>query len=165
MEYISKSEEETQKMAANFTKEVSLDGHHQGARVVGLYGELGAGKTQFIKGVAKYFGISETIQSPTFVIMKTYKTSPPNPLSLTRRGGKENENSLGGEVIEHLIHIDAYRIEKSDEMLNLGWNEIITNPQNLIFIEWPERVADIMPDHLKIIFEHISPNERKITIS
>lgn len=151
MEFISKSEEETWKIAEGFANSC---GHQMSTKavVVGLYGELGAGKTSFMKGVAKHFGINETIQSPTFVIEKIYELSSTNYNLLTT-------------IFSHLIHIDAYRIEKSDEMLNLGWNEIITNPKNLIFIEWPERLADIMPNHLKITFEHISPNERKIRIS
>ena len=133
--------------------------------VVGLYGDLGTGKTTFMKGLAKSFGINETIQSPTFVIMKIYQTSPPSPLSFIRREGKENESSLGNKVFKHLIHIDAYRIEKSLELINLGWEEIIRDPKNLICVEWPERIADIMPEHIKIKFEHLEDeNQRKITI-
>lgn len=176
MEFLSKNSEETAKIAIDFASSLKPDNTR--ATVVGLYGELGAGKTTFMKFLAEFFGVEESIQSPTFVIMKKYKTSPPleptsnldngdAPLSLTRRGG------TGGEVFNSLIHIDAYRIESEAEMLNLGWKEIIADPNNLICIEWPERILGIMPEHTKIFFEHarpddsvgrVSENERKITI-
>lgn len=152
MEFLSKSIEETAQIAKNFANSLSPEDDHQGAVVVGLYGELGSGKTTFMKYLAESLGVKETIQSPTFVIMKSF------PLSYTRRGAR-------GEV-ERLIHIDAYRLEKSAEMLNLGWREIVADPQNLVCVEWPLKIADILPPHLKIIFEHgDKENERKISIA
>ncbi|MEK7200902.1 MAG: tRNA (adenosine(37)-N6)-threonylcarbamoyltransferase complex ATPase subunit type 1 TsaE [Patescibacteria group bacterium] len=150
MEYLSKSVEETAKIASNFAKNLKPNGNS--ATLVGLYGELGSGKTTFMKYLAESFGIEETIKSPTFVIMKIF------PLSFTRRG-------VRGEV-ENLIHIDAYRIEKEEEMLNLGWQEIIADPKNLICIEWADKITGIMPSHIMITFEHgDKENERKITIN
>lgn len=153
VEYLSQNEEETLKIAFDFGQKITgLETRSPSkAAVVGLYGELGAGKTTFMKGLAKYFGITETIQSPTFVIEKIYE------LEGTR-------NWKLGTRFKHLIHIDAYRIEKGEEMISLGWNEIVADSKNLICIEWPERIADIIPEHIKINFEHISENERKITI-
>ncbi len=153
MEYVSKSEEETLKIAGEFTKQICREDAHLGrSTLVGLYGELGTGKTTFMKGVAKYFGINETIQSPTFVIEKIYEL----PVASSQQPAAK---------FTHLIHIDAYRIEKSDEMINLGWKEIISDPQNLIFIEWPERLEDIMLPHTKIFFSHVqTEHERKIII-
>jgi tRNA threonylcarbamoyladenosine biosynthesis protein TsaE len=143
MEFISKNVEETAQISKNFaSKLVNKDSM---AVVVGLYGELGSGKTTFMKYLAESFGISETIQSPTFVIEKIYE--------------------LEERPFKHLIHIDAYRIEKEEEMINLGWNEIVTDLENLICVEWPDRIPGIMPKHIKIMFEHISENERKITIN
>jgi len=63
-----------------------------------------------------------------------------------------------------LIHIDAYRIEKSSELLHLGWRDIISDPNNLVLIEWPERVVDIMPEHIKVNLSHVSENSREIEI-
>ena len=143
MEFLSKNAEETRKIARDFAK--SLKPNQTMATVVGLYGELGAGKTTFMKYLGEFLGVEETIQSPTFVIMKIYEI-------------------FKGEVLRSLIHIDAYRIEKEEEMLNLGWGEIIKDPKNLICIEWPERIKGIMPEHTKIFFEHLEENERKITI-
>ncbi len=162
-EFLSKNVEETAKIATDFGKQlnrINRKAPSAKATVVGLYGELGSGKTAFMKYLANFFGIKETIQSPTYVIMKTYKTSPPSPLSLTRRGGEENSRSLGSEVFQHLIHIDAYRIEKEDEMINLGWQEIISDPKNLICIEWPENISGIMPEHTMIKFKQKMTKEK-----
>jgi len=145
MEFISKSVEETDQIAINFSEQLNRRAPSAIAMVVGLYGELGSGKTTFMKYLAESFGIKETIQSPTFVIEKIYEL--------------ENKN------FKHLIHIDAYRIEKEEEMINLCWSEIITDPKNLICIEWPEKIAGIMPPHIVIKFEHNDKeNERKIII-
>jgi len=105
------------------------------ATVVGLQGELGSGKTHFVKMLGKMMGIEEHITSPTFVIMKTY--------DIDWRGFKK------------LIHIDAYRLESAQELLHLGWQDLIENPENLILIEWPEKVEGIMPkDSKTILFQH-----------
>jgi tRNA threonylcarbamoyladenosine biosynthesis protein TsaE len=64
-----------------------------------------------------------------------------------------------------MIHIDAYRLEKSEELVKLGWEDIISDPRNIILVEWPERVADIMPDNADIIrFEFIDETTRDIEI-
>ena len=162
MDFLSKNIEETAKIAANFASK--LVNNADMATIIGLYGELGSGKTTFMKYLAESFGVEETIQSPTFVIMRIYKTSPLRDTSFSSSPLLGKERGQGGEVFEHLIHIDAYRIEKESEMINLGWNEIIADSKNLICIEWPERIAGIMPEHIKIYFEHISESERKIRI-
>ena len=105
------------------------------ATVVALQGELGSGKTAFAKALGKMMGINEHIVSPTFVIMKSY--------------------NIDWKGFKKLIHVDAYRIESESELLNLGWNELVENPQHLILIEWPERVEGILPkDSRRIFFKH-----------
>ena len=105
------------------------------ATVVVLQGELGSGKTAFAKALGKMMGINEHIVSPTFVIMKSY--------------------NIDWKGFKKLIHVDAYRIESESELLNLGWNELVENPQHLILIEWPERVEGILPkDSRRIFFKH-----------
>lgn len=143
METISKSLEETAKIAKDFVSR--LNPNTSSACVIGLYGELGSGKTTFMKFLAENLGVEEAVQSPTFVIMKIFK------LEKTKD-------------FKNLIHIDAYRIEKEEEMLNLGWNEIIANPKNIVCVEWPERISGIMPEHIMINFEHLIQNERKVKI-
>jgi tRNA A37 threonylcarbamoyladenosine biosynthesis protein TsaE len=71
---------------------------------------------------------------------------------------------MSDKNFSHIIHIDAYRLEKSSELLHLGWQEIIADPKNLILVEWPERVADIMPEHIRINFRHIENEQREIEI-
>ena len=120
-------------------------GRIQGACVVGLYGDLGSGKTAFTQLAAKLLGIQEGVTSPTYVIEKVY---PINSLQT---------------AFKHLIHIDAYRLEKSAELAHLGWSTIISDPSNLILIEWPERVLDIIPtDHIRLKFTFIDDTTREI---
>src|SRR6185295_9824226 len=89
------------------------------ATVVGLQGDLGSGKTTFTKIIGKLLGIEETIQSPTFVIQKIYKAKHP--------------------IFKKFYHLDLYRIDDPKELNIFHLDEIFNNPENLIFIEWPER--------------------------
>jgi len=144
MKIISKSLEDTGKIAEDFLEKLALSSFEE-ATIVGLYGDLGSGKTTFTKAVAKILGIKEDVTSPTFVIEKIYPIE--NPL------------------FKNLIHIDSYRLDSSKEMNALGWENISKNPHNLIFMEWPERVSDILPErHIKINFKFLSENEREIEI-
>ena len=143
MMHVSRSPKETEIIAGNFVKE--LQPLLADASVVGLYGDLGSGKTLFVQGAAKALGIKQNITSPTFVIEKIYK--------------------LGSQPFEHLIHIDAYRLEKNEELLHLGWNEIVAGVGNLIFLEWPEKVAGILPQAMKkISFTFVDEHTREIEI-
>lgn len=144
MKVLSKSLEDTEKIAKDFLEKLALSSFEE-ATVIGLYGDLGSGKTTFTQAIAKILGIKEDITSPTFVIEKIY--------------------SLENSFYHNLIHIDAYRLESTKEMNALGWENISKNPHNIIFIEWPERVLDILPErHLKINFKFVSENEREIEI-
>lgn len=136
MFYKINSKEEIEKITQDFV--ANLEPKNGTATVVGLYGDLGAGKTTFAQAVARSMGIGEMVVSPTFVIEKIYE--------------------LSGQKFSHLIHIDAYRLESSSELVSLGWDKITSDPKNLILIEWPERVSDVMPEHVKIHIKH-SDNE------
>lgn len=117
------------------------------ARVITLSGDLGAGKTTFAKAVAHELGVEEMVTSPTFVIERVYK--------LPQETGK-------GFV--RLIHIDAYRLESDHELEALGWQEIMTDPQNLILIEWGERVPSLIPkDAMRLTFSYVDEETRTIT--
>lgn len=142
---ISKSLAETQKIAQEFLQK--LIPHKDAATVVGLFGDLGSGKTAFTQAVARELGVKEFVTSPTFVIMKIY------PLRST----------ISNLQSTNLIHIDAYRLESGGELSTLGFSEILKDPKNIIFIEWPERVENILPKNLiKINFKFISEFEREI---
>lgn len=95
------------------------------AAVVTLQGDLGAGKTTFTQTLARTLGVTEPVTSPTFVIMKGYE--------------------LIDQPFDSLVHIDAYRLESSAELAVLGYVELLNTPRTLIVIEWPERVADLIP--------------------
>ncbi len=141
--YTTHSLEETQKIAAELALSLSLSSDK--ATVLGLYGDLGAGKTSFTQGFAKALGVEDSVVSPTFMIEKIYE--------------------LQNQKFTHLIHIDAYRLEKSEELVSLGWKIIISDPHNLILIEWPEKVIDIMPEHVRVNFTHKdAENTREIEV-
>jgi len=109
--------------AAQLVKKGAADSAGAGAFVIGLSGHLGAGKTSFTKLLAKELGITETVTSPTFVIMKIY------------------EISAGTFSFKRLVHIDAYRLEKRGELEALDFERISSDPQNLMIIEWPENAG------------------------
>lgn len=98
-------------------------GVRDGACIVGLSGHLGAGKTSFTKLLAKELGITETVTSPTFVIMKIY------------------EIPAGTSSFKRLVHIDAYRLEKRNELEALDFERISSDPHNLMIVEWPENAG------------------------
>ena len=123
--YRSHSLEETQTIARTWLAHISsMYKGRDGALVVGLSGHLGAGKTAFTKAVARELGITEDITSPTFIILKMYAIP----------------DSYTGPW-KRLVHIDAYRLERSEELLALNWKQIVSDASNLILVEWPEQVG------------------------
>ncbi|MBI3633389.1 MAG: tRNA (adenosine(37)-N6)-threonylcarbamoyltransferase complex ATPase subunit type 1 TsaE [Candidatus Vogelbacteria bacterium] len=149
MEYITHNLKETYGLAAKFVAGDLPSAYKvkKAATVVGLFGELGAGKTSFAQGIARAFGVKDYITSPTFVLEKIYKLSKKYKY-------------------ERLIHIDAYRLHNGEEMRALGWWELLEDSKNIIFIEWPERVESVLPkEMIKIYFDHSeNENERRIKI-
>ncbi len=103
--------------------------------ILTLKGDLGAGKTTLVKRIAKKLGIEETVNSPTFTILKSYKI----PV--------QSQGVLGGIAgrFEHLIHIDAYRLDDPEELGALKLESYFADAKNLVFIEWPEKLANILP--------------------
>ncbi|MDA8611501.1 tRNA (adenosine(37)-N6)-threonylcarbamoyltransferase complex ATPase subunit type 1 TsaE [Candidatus Pacebacteria bacterium] len=134
-------------------------GGDDGAVVVGLSGNLGAGKTTFTQQVAKKLGVKDAITSPTFVIMKRYELPKDSETPGQARG-------VGVDLgFENLIHIDAYRLESGKELEVLDFKEMLNNPSNLIFIEWPEKVSEILPsDMMTIKFEVVDEETREIKL-
>lgn len=117
---------EFEEEAARFA--MSLSRHEQGATLVTLSGELGAGKTAFVKAVARAMGIKEVVNSPTFVLEKMYQLP-------SERGGRT-------ATFARLVHIDAYRLEPGEHMDALGFDALMQDAENVIMLEWPERVED-----------------------
>ena len=144
---VSKSLAETNKIAQDWLAFVEQKPDE--ATVVGLYGNLGSGKTTFTQAVARELGIKDVITSPTFVIEKLYEI---------------NKNSVNNNFAR-LIHIDAYRLEKGGELQALNFEEIVANPNNLILIEWPENVKEILPEnHIKIYCEFVDEGTRSFKV-
>ncbi len=146
MIHTSHSIEETQKVAQVFVSYLSsLPTSKQNALVIGFSGDLGSGKTAFTKCVAKLLGITEHVTSPTFVIQKRYSIKHQN------------------FPFKTLIHIDAYRLENARELEVLDFKRDLEDPTNVILIEWPEKVIEILPTSSPIIrFTFISPHVRTI---
>ena len=156
MIYHSKSEKETQKIASNLALKLIKS---KIPVVITLEGELGAGKTTFVKGFAKALGIKAKIKSPTFVLMKYY---PIMHYALRIKKTIRNPQS----VIRKLYHLDCYRVRDHKDLATLDLKSLFKSPDNIILIEWPERVSKILPKKLiKVHIDHISKSERKINIS
>ncbi len=139
---IVRSFNEMQDEAARFAR--GLLPRSEGATLVALSGDLGAGKTAFVKGVAKALGVVEHVTSPTFVIMKIY--------------------ALEGQKFNRLIHIDAYRLKGEHHLKVLGWDDLLKDPKNLILTEWPEQAGSALPaSAIQVAFRYSGEDERTIS--
>lgn len=114
MKYKSNSPAETQMLALDIAKKLSI------GDVVCLDGELGVGKTAFTQGLCKGLGVKENVYSPTYTIINRYEAEIP------------------------VFHIDAYRIEDSDEMYEIGFEDCLTD--GICIIEWSVMIADLLPE-------------------
>lgn len=134
------SSKQTKNLAAKIAESIPS----KGPVVFGLRGELGSGKTTFVQGFAGALGIKEKVLSPTFLIIKRFA------IPQTER---------------FLYHIDCYRVESSKELLRLGWKDIVQDKKNIVLVEWPERIKEILPRDIRMIeFLHEGQNKRTITI-
>lgn len=133
----SKSPEETSRIAANFARDA------QPGLVFGLVGDLGAGKTQFVKGFAQGLGIAERVHSPTFTLVNEYRS---------------------GRI--PCFHLDLYRLETPEQILAAGL-EFYFRPEGAItLIEWFDRARDLLPASENLVLVHFAAgngeNEREI---
>lgn len=161
MIYRSDSPKETKKIASNLaakTKSGPIRGKSalralaasNGASIIALEGELGAGKTTFVQAFAKALGIKSKIKSPTFNIIKKYLI-PPIIYNLKPK--------------TYLYHIDCYRLKDHKEAIPLGIKEVFKEKDNIVLIEWPERISKILPKKIITVhIDHINENTRKIQI-
>jgi tRNA threonylcarbamoyladenosine biosynthesis protein TsaE len=139
-EYITHSPEETAAVAADFASQIKPG-------LVTLEGNLGAGKTCFSAALLKVLGAEGPYQSPTFVLMKEYELP-----ALTTNG------------IARVYHADAYRVAAPD-FVTIGFEEWLYDKAGLTLLEWPERVAELLPEeYTSIVIETVSETTRKITI-
>lgn len=124
--------------------------------LIALVGELGAGKTQFVRGLARGLGLDErVVSSPTFVMVQEYEA-----------------NRADAPV---LVHVDAYRITTLDELESIGWDPSTLLPggemrqQAVLAVEWADRLAELSPagesaDHLRVELRHIGEDEREVSL-
>jgi tRNA threonylcarbamoyladenosine biosynthesis protein TsaE len=135
--------EQTQRIGFDFAKDL------HGGEVLALYGDLGSGKTTFMQGLAKGLGITRNIISPTFLIMRTYTTG-------------SDIQKLG---ITTLYHLDLYRIETDTEAIDLGIQELMGSPENIVALEWPDKIENLLPEkRINIYFTYIGDDVREIRI-
>lgn len=135
MEKITASSEETQKLAAEFVKDLKLP------QVIALYGDLGSGKTTFVQGLGIGLKIGRRILSPTFVLQRIYQY----------------------DSTKELHHLDLYRLNSASETTSLGLDELFAEKNVIVVIEWPEKIATLLPSNtIKIRFEYLDETRRRL---
>ena len=145
---LSKSEAETRKIASTMLKEVT-NTHPKSALVIGLVGNLGAGKTFFVRSFLRELGINKNVTSPTFVLMREY------PLPLKSRFRK---------MFNKAYHVDAYRLNKEDILKATKLPSLVDEKKAILLIEWADRIKKALPKEtiwVKLIHGK-KENERKI---
>ncbi len=134
LQIVTKSEKETENLGRELAAKLGPQS------IVALYGDLGAGKTAFVRGLARGLGIKKKVLSPTFTIV--------------------NELSENGKT---LIHFDMYRLSGSDELFDIGWEDYLQR-DCIIAVEWSEIVDDIYTgEEIRVRIEKLGDNERKIS--
>ena len=134
MTYITNSEEQTEQLGARFAASIP-DGS-----VVAFYGELGSGKTAFVRGMTRGMGIDCLVNSPTFTIVNEYAGA------------------------RSLFHIDMYRLGSADELYGIGWDDYLERG-GVCAVEWSENVADAFDgSEISVRFEKTGGDSRRITI-
>ncbi len=133
--YITKNDEETKQVAGKIIEKY-LD---KKTTVIFLSGELGAGKTVFVKGLARKLGIQKQVESPTFIFVREYHSEIP------------------------LYHFDLYRINNTDELDELGFFDYL-GKNGIIAIEWAEKAEDLIKPDIKVQIKKVGKNEREIIV-
>lgn len=140
------SERETLALARHFASKL------RGGEVVALVGELGAGKTTFVRGLASYFGIREPVRSPTFTLMHVHCVPRSNVKC----------QMLG---VRQLVHVDAYRIKNARELRAIGIEEYLGRPDTIVLIEWADRVRlDRVADYVIRFYHGKKQSQRHLEI-
>jgi len=142
------SSDETKRFGRDIAQSLIVDRSARSARalVVALRGDLGAGKTTFTQGFFQGLGIKRNPTSPTFVIMRHYK--------------------VRAKRFKNIYHFDAYRLRKIEDLAVLEFENILSNPGNIVLIEWPEKIEKAIPKKtMRLDFSYgKKENERIIKI-
>ncbi len=142
MQIITLSEKQTIDLGKKIAKQLI------GGETMALIGELGAGKTIFTKGIASGLGIKKIITSPTFVLMKIYKTNK-----------HKSKTNLNESRIQKLCHVDAYRLKSGQDLIDIGIDDYLEQKSTVAVIEWANQVEDILP--INTIFVKIKVGDKK----
>ncbi|MBN1168653.1 tRNA (adenosine(37)-N6)-threonylcarbamoyltransferase complex ATPase subunit type 1 TsaE [Candidatus Woesebacteria bacterium] len=171
MEIITKSPEETFDLGKKIGTDLKSNPYIQGAEwiplgwhrkedralVMTLTGDLGTGKTTFLQGLAEGIGIKQGIISPTYILMRKYNIVLDSHPNYDVRSGKP--------LLKYFYHMDLYRLEGdvNQQLLELGYEEFVNDPENLIAVEWAEKASGVYPDDLLWLkFEDVGDDQRKI---
>ena len=139
MDVLSRSTEETQRLVGSIAQKLKP------GDVLALYGDLGSGKTTFTTFLVGALGIEKRVQSPTFVILREY--------------------SGGNGKINKVNHLDLYRMQSEDDLVDLDLPSLFDGRDAITVIEWPELAEKYLPkDTIKLNFNYVSENERKISV-
>ena len=141
------SASKTRELGAVFASKVLRSPSRRHALVLALQGDLGTGKTTFTQGFAKGLGIQGRVLSPTFIIFRRF--------AVPKRS-----------LFKSFFQIDCYRLRKPADLLLVGWKDIVKDPSNIVVLEWPERVARLLPkDAITIHFSYAGEHKRTIAIT
>lgn len=140
MEITTKTLQETMDFGQDIAKKLN------GGDVLCLYGELGAGKTSLVKGIARGLGIEKEITSPTFSLMNIY--------------------DVEGANLKKLVHVDTYRLKNEEELTDIGIEDFLGGPDTVCIIEWPEKIENLLKNMRvkKILIEHFDSGRKIQTI-
>jgi len=135
-EIITNSAEETRLAAAALAKKLKT------GDVVLLQGNLGAGKTVFVKGILEAMGFPpDEVRSPTFTLVREYKSK-----------------------LNTVFHLDLYRIQCGEELFQMGYEDYIHSPRGISLIEWAEKIDGLVPEFIKVNIDYLGPESRRIII-
>lgn len=155
MKRISKLVSEKELAALARKVSANLKPRTKRAALIFLSGNLGSGKTTFTQKAAKHLGVKEKVLSPTFVFMHEHR------ILESGIGNKE----LGKKRFKKLIHVDAYRIDTKRDLEAIGLKQYIKNPENMVVIEWAEKIAHWLPKpDIVLYFKHHSLRKREVRI-
>lgn len=132
--YLCAHEDAMSAYAEQFSKQLKI------GDCVALYGDLGAGKTFFVRGVCKGLGIESGVRSPTFTLMNVYEASD-----------------------YRVYHMDLYRLNDEDEIYDIGYDDCIDGT-SIVFIEWPEKIESLLPENVIRVHITITSDEAREVI-